>query len=235
MGRFTISDQVFGIALESYLRNGLAPDIQVHSPQYDEDIIPVPYLLRCPDEWPEIEKTAVACCQGPTLEVGALAGVHALELRNRGIPVTVCEQDPLAAERLESLGFETLKGPIQSFTPQPRFQHILMLMHGLGIAGTLKNLPAFLEHLHKWLIPGGCIIADSCKLDLPPEAWKTSDPYPGEVFYRIQFREFISHPFSWLYVDFETLQTIAGECGFNVEKLAENPAERHYLAKIWKT
>nr|WP_311196023.1 hypothetical protein [Antarcticibacterium sp. 1MA-6-2] len=56
------SDQdidIFGMAILSYYNDKDETDIVVHSPDFDDDIIPVPYLFRSYKEMPSLEKKAL--------------------------------------------------------------------------------------------------------------------------------------------------------------------------------
>ena len=98
-------------------------------------------------------------------------------------------------------------------------------MNGLGIAGTLNRLPTLLYRCKDLLSPNGRILADSSDLRYVFEDenglfdWDTNDGYYGEV------------DFKMIYVDFETLKTIANQCGLSVKKIADGE-HYDYLAEI---
>ena len=53
----------------------------------------------------------------------------------------------------------------QDYFCDRKFDSILLLMNGLGLAGSLQKLPDFLLHLSKYLLSGGSIIADSSDIN----------------------------------------------------------------------
>ncbi|MBQ4210295.1 MAG: SAM-dependent methyltransferase, partial [Prevotella sp.] len=57
--------------------------------------------------------------------------------------------------------------------------------------------------------------------------------YYGEINYQMRYRDIIGEPFSWLYVDAETLRQVAEKHGYGVEIIAEGKHD-DYLARIFK-
>ena len=57
--------------------------------------------------------------------------------------------------------------------------------------------------------------------------------YYGELNFQMQYKDTICEPFSWLYIDADTLREKAGEYGYTVEVVAEGE-HYDYLARITK-
>ena len=57
--------------------------------------------------------------------------------------------------------------------------------------------------------------------------------YYGELNYRMQYKDIIGEPFTWLYIDADTLKQKAEENGYDVNVVAEGD-HYEYLAKITK-
>ena len=53
----------------------------------------------------------------------------------------------------------------------------------------------------------------------------------GEVEYTMQYKRVKGAPFMWVYVDYDTLQRVAAECGWRAERIAEGE-HYDYLARI---
>ncbi len=115
-------------------------------------------------ELPEIEVRALTLCRGRALDLGAGAGRHALELQRRGLPVTALDVAPEAIEVMRERGVRDPRCGSLEAVEGEKFGSILLLMHGIGVVGTLDGLAAFLESSRDLLDDGGQIICDSADL-----------------------------------------------------------------------
>jgi SAM-dependent methyltransferase len=100
------------------------------------------------------------------------------------------------------------------------FDTLLLLMNGIGLAGTLDGLRNFLAKARTLLRPGGRLIFDSSDIaymydgQLP----KTGDYY-GEILYQYEYRKQQSDWFKWLFIDRKTLIAIALSEGWQTDVL----------------
>jgi len=112
-----------------------------------------------------------------------------------------------------------------------KYDTIIALMNGVGICGTIGNLPNFLTHLKSLLSDNGQILIDSSDLiymfedekgqiDLP-----LSESYYGEVQFYLKYGNQKSHTFDWLYIDYNRLKKYAIAAGFKCEMLCKG---KHY-------
>ncbi|MDT0676769.1 class I SAM-dependent methyltransferase [Autumnicola musiva] len=226
---------IFGMAILAYYHHQDESDIIVHSPDFDDDIIPVSYLFREFCDMPPIEKTALKNCYGKVLDVGCGAGSHALYLQNnRKLKVTGIDTSKgtveIAAERglrdVRHLDFFKLKNE--------KFDTLLMLMNGTGIISNLRNLNSFFSHIRTLLLPGGQLLIDSSDLSYLRDDEDEEEPgekYIGEIRFQLSYKGDQSESFDWLYIDFESLKYIAGYNNFDCELLKKG---RHYdyLARL---
>lgn len=225
-----------GRAIADYQSTGMAERLRVFSPMFDEDEIPVATLFRGVDEMPAIERHALKLARGATLDVGAGAGCHTLALQQRGINVTAIDISPLAVETMHRRG---VKHALQQdfYDVRGHYDTILMLMNGIGIVGTLDRLPQFFAQLDRILARGGQVLCDSSDIcyvfededgiiELPP-----GQGYYGELEYRMQYRDTIGEPFTWLYIDPDTLAEQAARHGYHAEVIARGD-HYDYLARI---
>ena len=227
-----------GRAIADYWQSGKAARLRVLSPMFDEDEIPLDVLFRRFEQMPAIEQKALCMASGRTLDVGAGSGCHSLVLQERGIDVTAIDISPLSVQTMNQRG---VKRVLQQdfFTLKEQFDTILMLMNGIGIVGTLDQLPAFFRHLDSILAPGGQLLCDSSDISYVFEDEDGNVDYPdtghyyGEMQYRMQYKKTLGEPFPWLYVDAETLKQHAAACGYTAEVIAEG-THYDYLARITK-
>ena len=153
--------------------------------------------------------------------------------------MTAIDISPLAVETMKDRGvqkvieqdFFTLEGQL--------YDTILMLMNGIGIAGSLDRLTEFFQVLDKILASGGQVLCDSSdisyvfedetgNIDIPKDMG-----YYGEHSFQMQYKDTIGEPFDWLYIDADTLRQRADRFGYAVEVVAEGE-HYDYLARMTK-
>lgn len=93
-----------GAAILTYAKTKKPFDIIVSSDICEDDIIPIEVLFRRYDAMPELEKIAVDRAKGKILDVGAGAGVHALELMDRGYDVKTIDTSEGAVDYMKQNG-----------------------------------------------------------------------------------------------------------------------------------
>lgn len=230
----TYGDPV-GKAILEFALDRRPADIVVSSDICEDDIIPLEVLFRKYDEMPEIEQLALSKTSGKVLDVGAGAGVHALWLSDNGLDVTCIDISPGAVDHLKDLG---LKAENLNFfdLKDRKFDTVLMLMNGLGIAGKLSNLEHTLEHAKSLLNNGGKILCDSSDIkylyeDEDGSLWvDLNTEYYGNFRFQMKYKKEKGPWFNWLYVDFDSLFLAAKNVGLKAVRLAE--IDDHYLAEL---
>ena len=226
-----------GHAIADYHSTGKAARLRVFSPMFDVDEIPVETLFRTLKDMPAIERQALDLAEGHILDVGAGAGCHTLALQQMGKKVSAIDISPLCVTTMRSRG--VLEASQQDFftMDKPQFDTILMLMNGIGIVGTLSQLPSFFMQLEQLLAPGGQVLCDSsdlCYLFEDEDGiidLTGVEGYYGELTYQMQYKEIKGEPFPWLFIDAENLREHAARHGFEVEVVANGP-HYDYLARI---
>ena len=203
-----------GRALLDFHNGHVAAEIVVHTDIWIDEFTPVEAFYR-PDgtPLPELERTALGLCRGRTLDLGAGAGRHALELQHRGLEVTALDVSPEAVEVMNDRGVADARCGDLDVVAGESFDTIILLMHGIGLVGTLKGLAEFLDRAQVHLEDGGQIVFDSADLGIViPEQfedgladWRAGAAYPGEVEYRLSYRDLEGEPYPWLFVDPVTL------------------------------
>ena len=229
---------IFGKALQDYQKGQYTEDIKTYSSLDEEDVIPLPYLFRTFNEMPQIEQKALQLARGKVLDVGAGAGSHSLYLQNKGLEVTALDGSKGCIEVCQARGVEsTICSPILDYSEE-RYDTLLLLMNGIGLAGQLKNLSGFFQHLASLLQPNGQILLDSSDIiymfeqDEDGGYWILNDgTYYGEVQFEMEYKGQKSEPFDWVYVDFDTLQNACESNGLNCE-LVISGEHYDYLAKL---
>lgn len=188
----------------------------------DETLSPA-YFFRTFEQMPVQEKEALRRCKGKVLDIGAGAGAHSIWLKENGLAVVSLDISPLSCETMRQRGLtEVICGDIYSLEGL-KFDTILLLMNGAGVAQTIAGLPVLLNHLKQLLNSGGRILADSSDLlylftDENGETWIdiASDTYYGEMEYQLSYKKVKGKKFPWLFVDPGTLTDYAEKSGYRV-------------------
>lgn len=230
----TSTADAIGTAISDYYKHKKAGRLWVYSDLTDKDEIPVPYLFRDFNDMPDIEQKALNLCKGNILDVGAAAGAHTIWLQNKNKKVTALEISDAACMTMKVRGIKNvICEDFYKYIPSKKYDTLLFLMNGIGIAGSIHGLPTFFEQCKKLLNPNGEILLDSSDLIFlfDDEEDKPTDKYYGEVRYVMNYKKLISAPFNWLFIDFKTLKIEAKKHGFNCEKILDGE-HFDYLARL---
>lgn len=229
-----------GRALRDYQRGDTGAKFVVHSDLWDSEVTPVEeYYRPRGQKLPELERRALSLCWGRVLDLGAGAGRHALELQERGLEVTALDVSPDAVEVMRRRGVLDVRcGDLEAVAGE-RFDTLLLMMHGIGLVGSLDGLAAFLEASRNVLDAGGQIVCDSADLSLVVPSGdeaslqpaRSAPRYRGEVEFRLSYRGLQGRPYPWLFVDPRTLERFAAASGFDFE-LGARGARGAYLARL---
>ena len=224
-----------GAAILDYAATKKPNDIIVSSDICEDDIIPVEVLFRTYDEMPDLEQQAIELCKGKVLDVGAGAGVHSLELQDRGLEVHPIEVSEGAVSYMKKVGLNARK--INFFdVKNEKYDTILMMMNGIGIAGKLSNLERTLLHAKSLLNPGGRILCDSSDIkylyeDEDGSLWiDLNSEYYGNFRFQMKYKKEKGPWFDWLYVDYDNLHAAATKVGLKAKRVFES--EDHFLAEL---
>lgn len=227
-----------GSAISDYYKNGRAAHLRVLSSMFEEDEMPIAHLFRSEQEMPQLEKRALTLVRGRVLDVGAGAGCHALALQEHGFEVKAIDVSPLSCDVMKTRGIEDVEC-VNLFDTQlqSKFDTILLLMNGTGIAGKLSRLPLLLNRLKELMAEGAQILIDSSDLKYIYENEDGSmdidlgGNYYGEVDYQMVYKNVKGDSFDWLYVDPTLLTASCKQCGLKCE-IIEEGEHYDYLARI---
>ena len=228
-------------ALKAYARGDRNATLTVHSDAGEPETMEVGLFFRTRENLRAVDREALLRARGTVLDVGAGVGCISLILQSDGFRVTAVEMIPEAVEIMRSQGIEEpWGGRVEGMERSKSFDTLLLLMNGSAIAGTLAGFSSLLEVLDGLLAPGGQILLDSTDIRsgrLPTEGSMGPTPegigdvggYPGELQYQMEFRGEKGAPFPQLFLDPETLETLANGRGFSTE-IVWTGSEGEYLA-----
>jgi SAM-dependent methyltransferase len=222
---------VLGQAIHDYHHQNSPGELWIHNRYGPKEPMPIEAYFRDEDDMPDLEWHAMNECRGRVLDVGAGAGSHALELQNRNYDVTALDISPLAVAVMQERGVKhAIAQDIYSYMGE-KFDTILLLMNGIGLAGNLKQLSTLLHHFKTLLAKGGQLMFDSSDITYLYEGNMPETGYYGEIQYQYEYKGETTEWFEWLYIDEAMLITIANEAGWDVEVLYEDEFKQ-FLARL---
>lgn len=228
---------LFGKAILDYQTNNSPENIITETTISEPDEMDVAYLFRNYKNMPKLEQKALQLAKGKILDVGCGAGSHALYLQNQKYDVVAVDISENAIKACKLRGVENAININFLELENQTFDTILLLMNGTGIFETLAKTSISLQKLKSLLTPNGQILIDSSDIiymfdqDEDGAYEVPADNYYGQLTFTIQYKGETEKPFSWLYLDFNTLQNAANANGLNCELIAEGE-HFDYLARL---
>ena len=230
--------QLLGKAILSYLEHGRETELITLNSFGDQERVPVSYFFRTYDEMPLLEQRAMDLTRGTVLDIGAGAGSHCLYLMEQGHEVVALDPSEDAITCCKKRGIAHVHCcPVQEFHGGT-FDTLLMLMNGIGLAGTMAGLDDLLLHLKSLLKPVGQILLDSSDIRYMYEIDADGNPihpsekgYYGDLHFSVYFDGQYEPPFPWVYVDYASLARIAKSVGLKAEKIMDGP-HFDFLARL---
>jgi SAM-dependent methyltransferase len=228
---------ILGMALLDYYNGNYTEDIITNTDISDDDEMPLPYLFRSYEEMPKLEKIALSKCSGKILDVGCGAGSHSLYLQSENFDVTAIDVSKGACEVAKARGVEkVVNSKIEEYS-QEKFDTVLMLMNGIGLAGRLERLRPFLLNIFDKINENGSLLVDSSDISYMYEdedggMWiDFAKEYHGELEFVMKYKGESSDKFDWLYVDFEKLSQICDSINLKCDIIYQGD-HFDYLARL---
>lgn len=225
------SKDPMGRAIYDYSNKAHNNIIKVYSPEFFDDYIETAYLFRGYDDFPEVEQLAMQEASGEILDIGCGAGSHSIYLKNKGKSIEALDISSYICEVIQKEDITTHCVDILNFGPDKKYDTLLLLMNGLGIAGRNHLLPHFLKKLKSLLTPDGQILIESCSTNYLFDDPQDAEDFSGEILYQMEYEGIKGEPFHWLYLPYEKLKVVALENGLKSELLLEHDGST-YLAKL---
>ncbi|MEL7001210.1 MAG: class I SAM-dependent methyltransferase [Bacteroidota bacterium] len=223
-------EDIYGLALKEFYEHQKPFYLKLHNNYGKPEKMPIEVFFREDQDLSELEQLAIEECSGSVLDIGAGTGVHALILQDIGLDVTAVDISPAAVEVMEMSGVnKAIQNDVRHIRNE-KFDTLLLLMNGLGIAGKLEELPNYLITFKNLLKPGGKIVLDSSDVSYLQNP-VNSNSYVGEIEYQYEHKGEKGKPFNWLYVDKQTLENEAMKLGLSFEIIYEDENDQ-YLAVL---
>jgi len=223
---------VFGEALKDQYTKPPSETLWVHNSYDEPEEMPVDIYFREESEMPDLELKALQLCKGKVLDVGAGVGSHALILQKRGFDVTGMDISAPAVAIMKQRGLQKAIEENILHYKGDTYDTLLFMMNGIGLTGTIAGLTSFLKEVKSLLKPGGQLLFDSSDLSyLYQEVAFPISGYYGEVSFRYEYKGLKGSWFKWIYVDQQTLKSLAKKQGWVVEIVFEDDQDQ-YLARL---
>lgn len=228
-----------GLALKAFFEGETTAQLLLRRDDGLESPIPVSFFFREPADFSALELAALERCRGRILDVGAGSGLHSLVLQARGHEVTALDVSAEAVEIMRRRGVRDVRrGDVFDFRGGP-FDTLLLLGHGIGIAGDLAGLGRLLDHARALIRDGARLLVhslDPARTDDPThlayhEANRQRGRYCGEVRMQLEYGGVAGPYHGWLHVDSRTLGERAEAAGWRSEVVLEL-ANGEYLASL---
>jgi len=224
-------NDILGEAMTAYDQRRSAAKLWVNNKYGPREEMPVKIYFRDSNDMPELEWVALQQCRGRILDIGAGAGSHALALQHLGQDVTALDISPMLTRLMKKRGVQNVICDDFFKLQSGRYDTLLLLMNGIGLAGNLEGLRIFFAKARKLLKAGGQLVFDSSDIAYlyhgrPPK----NGEYYGAIYYQYEYRRRQSDWFQWLFIDPRTLRKIAAEEGWTVEPVYDNGRD-HFLVR----
>jgi 2-polyprenyl-3-methyl-5-hydroxy-6-metoxy-1,4-benzoquinol methylase len=220
-----------GQAILDHYQNRFQSPLLLHNSYGEPEDMPIDVFFREEEDLSVLELLALIECKGSVLDIGAAAGVHSLILESRGFDVSAMDLSPGCCEVMKASGISrVLQEDYRKHAI--KYDTLLLLMNGLGIAGNLDGIQPFLQKCKKLLKPGGQVLVDSSDISyLYEEGLSKPDGYYGEIRYRYEYKKQLGEWFEWIYLDSVTLKKEVKVAGMQLEILHTDENDQ-YLARI---
>ena len=236
--KIKLMKDLFGKAILDFQTHNSPEDLITETNISEADEMDVAYLFRDFKSMPKLEQKALQLAKGKVLDVGCGAGSHGLYLQEKGLDVIAIDISENAAKACQLRGLKNVKVQDVLDVENDKFDTILLLMNGTGIFRTLSECSKYLQKIKSLLNPNGQILIDSSDIiymydeDEDGSFLVPANQYYGELVFTVSYKGQTDEPFTWLYMDYNTLQNAAHANGLNCELIMEG---KHfdYLAKIY--
>jgi len=225
-------------ALQDFFNGKMESDLFEIRNGIMKDIFPIEVLFRAETDLIGLEQFALGNCKGRILDVGAGVGTHSLVLQNWGLDTMALDVVPGGTEIMKKKGVRKIVCcDFFNFESEQKFDTILFLMNGTGLAISLNDFHNLLAHSKKMLSPKGQVLIDSTDIRVntlhDDEIYiKQFEPgYYETVSFQWNYKNETGAAFDWLYMDQDCLIEQARIAGLFAQIVFED-VDGHFLARL---
>lgn len=223
---------IFGKALLDFYTHSFVPPLLLHNEYGAPEQIPIERYFIEEEEYSELEFFALQQVYGKILDVGSATGRHAKYLQDKGFDISAMDISKGCCMIMEKIGIKKIIEQNILYYNAYKFHTILMLMNGIGIAGSVDGLKELFFHLKKIVQPDAQLLIDSSDITyLFEDKFLPKDNYFGELSFEYEYKGEKGDSFKWLYIDQEKLMEVAIATGWQCQIIFEDESDA-YLARL---
>lgn len=225
---------VFGKALYDYYHGVFEAPLMLYNNYGNPEEVPPEAFFGDEDEFSTTEVFALSLCGGKVLDIGAATGRHTSWLQKKGIETHALDMSPYCCRLMRLIGLNNIiEQDILHYTGQ-KFDTLLMLMNGIGIAGNPEGLVALLKYIKTIILPGGQVLFDSSDLSYLYESLEnTSIDQNGVIRYRYGYKSLQSEWFEWLYASESLLKKACKLSGWQMQVICRDDQDQ-FLVRLFE-
>lgn len=225
-------DDLFGIALLDFYHNRSTEPLILHTVYGPPESVPLERFFEDENEFSDLDFFALELIRGSILDIGAAAGKHALYLQQLDYDITAMDISPSCGKIMKQSGLKKIIiTDVFQYTGK-KFDTILMLMNGIGLAENLAGIEQLFNHLKSMINPGGQLLLDSTDISyLYEKNQKPIARYFGELTFSYEYKNKLSEPFNWIYIEQKKLLETAKKTGWKCQIIFEDESNA-YLARL---
>lgn len=169
---------------------------------------------------PEGESLALQAARGKVLDLGAGSGCHSIIARGRGHHIVALDASSGCVKTMKARGLDAvIQADFHQWQTTEKFETILLLMNGLGMAGSRDGIPIFLDRMGELLVPGGSIIGETTSIEYMRSDWGLAEEEStGDVRFDLSWKE-KTQSFDWVFIGEQEICREAQSRGFSCEVL----------------
>jgi 2-polyprenyl-3-methyl-5-hydroxy-6-metoxy-1,4-benzoquinol methylase len=225
---------VFGQALYDHYQGIFVPPLILYNNYGDPEDVPPEAFLGNEEDFSTTEAYALSLCRGSVLDIGAAGGRHTAWLQKNGLETHGIDISPYCCRLMKEMGLQNIiQQDIMHYTGQ-KFDTLLMLMNGIGLAGNPEGLVALLRHLKSIIRSGAQVLFDSSDITYLYESLESSLlGRDGVIKYRYAYKSMQSDWFEWLYASESLLKKSCKASGWQMQVICRDDHDQ-FLVRLFE-
>ncbi|QIO21337.1 class I SAM-dependent methyltransferase [Haloarcula sp. JP-L23] len=230
----------FGAMCRDYHEHGEAFEVV----ERDDGFLNLPggpeVYFTTPDEWGDLDHTAVEWAEGHVLDVGCGPGRHALALQERGHDVTGIDRSPGALSVARDRGVTDARrcDVADAASLDEQFDSAVMLGNNFGLVQRAERAPEILGALADATTSDAALVASSMDPTMTDEQVhldyhernRENGRLPGRVRIRTRYRRYVGEWHDYLHVAPDTMRELVDDTPWTVVDVEQQGP--HYVAKL---
>ncbi|MCC5929637.1 MAG: methyltransferase domain-containing protein [Cyclobacteriaceae bacterium] len=225
-------NDVFGKALYDYFHGVFEAPLLLYNDYGDPEEVPPEAFFGDVEDFSTTEVYALSLCKGRVLDIGAAGGRHTAFLQKNGLNTYALDISPYCCRIMKETGLQNIVQQNIMYYADQKFDTLLMLMNGIGIAGDPDGLLALLRHLKSIVNPGAQVLFDSSDISYLYESLDNKLRHQdGVIRYRYSYHLMHSQWFDWLYAPESLLKKVCKAAGWKMQVICRDDQDQ-FLVRL---